>query len=114
MKTALARGTLRKVLTRPAVFSALLGLGRAARPLLPSALKRKVPGATTPAEAWPKTTHARRMLVLQGCVQPSLAPATNAAAARVLDRLGISLTAAPEAGCCGAVSFHLDAQDEAR
>ena len=54
------------------------------------------------------------MLVLEGCVQPTLAPATNAAAARVLDRLGISLAAAPAAGCCGAVSFHLDAQDEAR
>ncbi len=53
------------------------------------------------------------MLVLDGCVQPHLSPATNAAAARVLDRLGIALEAAPAAGCCGAVSYHLDAQDEA-
>ena len=53
------------------------------------------------------------MLVLEGCVQPSLSPATNAAAARVLDRLGITLVRAPHAGCCGAVSFHLNAQDEA-
>jgi glycolate oxidase iron-sulfur subunit len=54
------------------------------------------------------------MLLLEGCVQPTLSPATNAAAARVLDRLGISLVAAPRAGCCGAVSFHLTAEDEAR
>ncbi|HUP95518.1 MAG TPA: glycolate oxidase subunit GlcF, partial [Burkholderiales bacterium] len=56
---------------------------------------------------------ARRMLVLEGCVQPILTPATNAAAARVLDRLGISLAPASAAGCCGAVSFHLNAQGEA-
>ena len=53
------------------------------------------------------------MLVLEGCVQPALSPATNAAAARVLDRLGISLIKAPQAGCCGAVSLHLDAREEA-
>ncbi len=54
------------------------------------------------------------MLVLEGCVQPTLSPATNAAAARVLDRLGISLVSAARAGCCGAVSFHLSAEGQAR
>ena len=49
------------------------------------------------------------MLVLEGCVQPGLAPNTNAAAARVLDKLGISLLSASKAGCCGAVSYHLNA-----
>jgi glycolate oxidase iron-sulfur subunit len=48
--------------------------------------------------------------MLEGCVQPALAPNTNAAAARVLDALGISVVPAPRAGCCGAVEFHLDAQ----
>ncbi|MNF80602.1 Lactate utilization protein A [compost metagenome] len=48
--------------------------------------------------------------MLEGCVQPSLSPNTNAATARVLDRLGISVTATREAGCCGAVDYHLDAQ----
>ena len=42
-------------------------------------------------------------------MQPPLSPNTNAAAARVLDRLGISVAAAAEAGCCGAVDYHLDA-----
>jgi glycolate oxidase iron-sulfur subunit len=54
------------------------------------------------------------MLVLDGCVQPALAPNTNAAAARVLDRLGITLMRATGAGCCGGVSFHTSAEDEAR
>ena len=54
------------------------------------------------------------MLVLGGCVQPALAPSINAAAARVLDRLGISLIEAPGAGCCGGVRFHLNHQEAGR
>jgi glycolate oxidase iron-sulfur subunit len=53
------------------------------------------------------------MLVLEGCVQPSASPNTNATATRVLDRLGIRLISAPQAGCCGALSQHLSAEDEA-
>jgi glycolate oxidase iron-sulfur subunit len=49
------------------------------------------------------------MLVLAGCVQSAATPRTNAAAARVLDRLGISLVEVPHAGCCGAVDYHLGA-----
>jgi glycolate oxidase iron-sulfur subunit len=77
---------------------------------MPGALKEKVPEAAAPAGAWPATEHARRMIALAGCVQPVLAPDINAAAARVLDRLGISLIEAAGAGCCGAVRFHLDYQ----
>ncbi|HTD90840.1 MAG TPA: glycolate oxidase subunit GlcF [Burkholderiales bacterium] len=113
---ALQRAALRKVVPNAALFGALLKLGQLARPLLPAALKQKVPASTSPAKPWPQSHHARRMLVLEGCAQPALSPATNAAAARVLDRLGITLLHAPEvrgAGCCGAVSFHLSAQEEA-
>ena len=113
---ALQRAALRKVVPNAAVFGALLKLGQLARPLLPAALKQKIPANIALAKPWPQSTHARKMLVLEGCAQPSLSPATNAAAARVLDRLGITLVRATEtrgAGCCGAVSFHLNAQDEA-
>jgi glycolate oxidase iron-sulfur subunit len=110
----LVRNVLRKVVTRPKVFRPLVEVGRLARPLLPQALRRKVPPRPARAKPLPAATHARRMLVLEGCVQPVLSPATNAAAARVLDRLGISLVAPPRAGCCGAVSFHLTAEEEAR
>ncbi len=110
---AFQRALLRKVIPNSWLFTPLLKLGRLARPLLPGALKQKVPAEIAPAKPWPATVHARKMLVLEGCVQPGLSPATNAAAARVLDRLGISLVRAPGAGCCGAVSFHLSAQDEA-
>jgi glycolate oxidase iron-sulfur subunit len=107
------RQALNAVIPNPALFAPLLKLGQFARPLLPVALRSKVPAAPAPARPWPTTTHARKMLVLEGCAQPSLSPATNAAAARVLDRLGISLVRAPKAGCCGAVSFHLNEQKEA-
>jgi len=52
------------------------------------------------------------MLILEGCVQPGLSPNTNAATARVLDRLGISVTSIAQAGCCGAVDYHLNAQEQ--
>ena len=108
---ALQRYALRQVLPRPTLFSSLLALGHAARPFLPASLKTKLPEKQNSSPR-PQARHARRMLVLEGCVQPALAPNINAAAARLLDKIGISLIAADKAGCCGAVSYHLNAQDE--
>ncbi len=107
------RGALSTVISNSSLFGPLLKMGQLARPLLPSALKRKVPPAAAPAGAWPTAVHARRMLVLDGCAQPSLSPNTNAAAARVLDRLGITLVRVPDADCCGAVTFHLNRHNAA-
>ena len=106
------RGVLRALIPYPHRFAALLTIGRALRPFLPAALRKKIPAAQA-AMPWPAARHARKMLVLDGCVQPAAVPATNAAAARVLDRLGISLVRATAAGCCGALSHHLSAHDEA-
>jgi len=108
----LQRMALRAVLPRRALFAALLGIGRWLRPVLPFALQDKVPARVPAAGAWPAARHARRMLVLAGCVQPALSPDVNAASARLLDKLGISLVEAPGAGCCGAVRFHLNAQQD--
>ena len=110
------RSLLRSVLPRPQVFKALLQVGNAVRPLLPELLSAKLPRPTPMVRPrlLPPVRHARTVLMLEGCVQPGLAPNTNAAAARVLDRLGISVLTAAEAGCCGAVDFHLDAQEAGR
>jgi len=108
---ALKRKALRAILPNPALFNPLLKLGQLTRPLLPEGIRRKVP-APVKAGNWPAPRHARRMLVLQGCVQPGIAPGINPALARVLDRIGISLIASEQAGCCGAVSYHLSAQEE--
>src|SRR5258706_855939 len=108
----LRRRLLNFGLTWRGLVGMALKLGRLVRPWLPKALARRIP-RPHPAAERPLARHARRMLVLEGCVQPSIAPSINAATARVLDRLGISLIEAPRAGCCGAVTFHLNAQDEA-
>lgn len=106
---------LRKALVEPKRFQALLKLGLTFRPLVPGVLRDKMPPAPVDAGKRPEgSRHARQMLILEGCVQPGLSPNTNAATARVLDRLGIGLTPVAEAGCCGAIDFHLNAQDEGR
>ena len=106
------RAGLRWVLAEPSLFSLLLRTGRALRPVLPQALREKIPSELRPSGHRPAARHSRQMLMLEGCVQPSLSPNTNAAAARVLDRLGISTRVAREAGCCGAVDYHLNAQEK--
>ncbi|MBP6762663.1 MAG: glycolate oxidase subunit GlcF, partial [Thauera sp.] len=109
-----ARSLMRSVLPRPRLFKALVQIGDVMRPLLPELLAAKLPQRTPMVRSRPPGRHLRTVLMLEGCVQPGLAPDTNAAAARVLDRLGISVLAVTEAGCCGAVDFHLDAQEAGR
>ncbi|SDQ59101.1 glycolate oxidase iron-sulfur subunit [Pseudomonas sp. UC 17F4] len=104
------RSGLRNLASHPTAFKRLVQLGRSVDSLLPAALKAKLPRSAATAQARPQAHHERRVLLLEGCVQPGLSPNTNAATARVLDRLGISVTATPQAGCCGAVDYHLDAQ----
>ena len=106
------RRALRAVVPYRGRFTALLRIGQALRRFLPAALQAKVPQKRS-AGPWPDRAHTRSMLVWQGCVQPALAPDINAAAARVLDRCGIRLIPA-EAGCCGALSYHMAQPDEAR
>jgi glycolate oxidase iron-sulfur subunit len=109
----LQRKALLLVLPNRPLFGLLLWLGRLFRPLLPAALRATVP-PLHPAGVWPAPRHGRRMLLLQGCVQPAIAPNIDAAAARVLDRAGISLVYAPgAASCCGALAHHLSAEEMA-
>lgn len=94
-------------------FSAALGAGRWARPLLPPSLKRMVPTGTESAPPLPAAVHPRRMIALKGCAQSVLAPRIDYALAKVLDRLGISLIC-PDTQCCGALPQHLSELDRAR
>jgi glycolate oxidase iron-sulfur subunit len=114
----LKRRALASMLAFTGRFRLLLGLARLARPLLPGRLAQKVPLRSPAAGTWPAARHARKMIVLAGCVQPVLSPDTNAAAARVLDRAGISLVEArvggEAAGCCGALRFHMNFQEQGR
>lgn len=109
----LVRKTMLAVIPYTARMAVVLALARVFRPLLPAELKKKIP-AKQAATVTPVTSHSRRMLVLEGCVQPLGTPNTNAAAARVLDRLGISLVSAQGTGCCGALNQHLSDSEGAR
>ena len=102
-----ARWMLKEGLTSP-MFGPAMKIGQLMRPLLPGALKNKVPGpAGAKAHRWPTRQHTRKMLMLLGCVQPAMAPNINSATARVLDAAGIQTVVADGAGCCGAIRSHL-------
>ena len=103
------RWALKEGLPSP-LFAPAMKIGQAVRGLLPDALKNKVP-AKQASGVWPTRTHARKMLMLEGCVQPAMMPNINSATARVLDAAGIQTVVAAKAGCCGAVKFHLNDQD---
>jgi len=105
------RWALKEGLPSP-LFAPAMKLGQAVRGLLPASLKAKVP-APQDAGVWPTKTHARKVLMLAGCVQPAMLPNINSATARVLDAAGIQTVIAPAAGCCGAVKLHLNDQDQA-
>ena len=103
------RWVLKEGLPSP-LFGPAMKAGQAVRGLLPESLRAKVP-VPEAAGVWPTREHARKVLLLAGCVQPSMSPGINSATARVLDAVGIQTVIAPKAGCCGAVKFHLNDQD---
>ncbi|MDB5759437.1 MAG: glcF [Burkholderia sp.] len=107
------RTALKEGLPRQWVFGPAMKAGQLVRAFLPTALKNKVPKRQA-AGIWPRREHARKMLLLDGCVQPTMSPNINAATARVLDTLGVQLIVAPRAGCCGAIRHHLNDHDAAR
>ncbi|HUH60772.1 MAG TPA: glycolate oxidase subunit GlcF [Candidimonas sp.] len=107
------RTVLRTLLNSP-MFGPALKLGRWVRPVLPDVLRNKIPDAR-PAGDLPgdPARHPRQVLMLAGCVQPAMMPSIDAATIRVLDAVGIGTRVVPGAGCCGAINFHLDAQEAA-
>ena len=108
----LKRTALKELLPRKWLFTPAMKTGQLFRPLLPQSLQNKVPRREN-AGSWPSRSHARKMLLLDGCVQPAMSPNINAATARVLDALGVQLVVAPKAGCCGAIRHHLNDHDAA-
>ena len=112
LRSVVVRYTLRKILPNASIFGGLLKVGQSVRPFLPAILKKSIPERAKLTKVWPAARHARKMFVLDGCVQPVLAPNINIASASVLDKLGISLVKTANAGCCGAVAYHLNDQQD--
>ncbi len=102
------RWSLKEGMNSP-LFAPAMKVGQLLRNWLPKPLQAKVPLAQS-AGTWPARTHARRVLMLSGCVQPAMMPNINSATARVLDAAGVQTLIAANAGCCGAVKFHLNDQ----
>ena len=109
----LKRYLLRKIVPHTRRVRAALAVARLVRPLLPRELAAPAtPAPTARVRPWPAARHARRALLLPGCVQPALRPQIDAAAAQLLDRVGISAIAPERSGCCGALTHHLSAPRE--
>lgn len=106
----LTRSALKHGLTSKA-FGPAMRTGQALRSMLPESIRAKVPERRDP-RPWPKRTHARKMLLPLGCVQPSMSPNIDAATARVLDALEIQAIT-PPASCCGAIKHHLNDHEAA-
>jgi glycolate oxidase iron-sulfur subunit len=111
LQERLLRWGLRQLLPYSTRFTVALRIGQFFRPILPNFLRVKIPPRQR-ASSWPISNHDRVMVALAGCAQPGTTPNTNTSAARVLDKLGITLNETPESGCCGAVSYHMAEHDE--
>jgi len=107
------RSTLAMALSHRSVITPLLRVAQSVRGVLPAALRSKVPPKAVVGSK-PTARHTRSVVMLEGCVQPGLAPQINAAATRVLDRIGISVVNAHGESCCGALGHHLGFADRAR
>jgi len=106
LRERLVRLALRVVVPYARRFRAALAMARVSAPLLPRSLRAKIP-AKQRLRPTSGHAHGRQMVVLAGCAQAAATPNTNRAAARVFDRLGISLDSAAGAGGCGALAYHL-------
>jgi glycolate oxidase iron-sulfur subunit len=107
------RHAMVSVLSRRRLFTALLRMGQAIRAWLPATLRARIPPRPARPEPAPRARHARRIVLLEGCVQPGLAPGISHAAVRVFDRLGISVQRIAGEQCCGALGHHLGESERA-
>jgi glycolate oxidase iron-sulfur subunit len=107
------RFLIRKLFLTKSLFNTAIATAQLIRSFLPAAIQQKVPARAGQLLDWPDTEHQRKIILLPGCVQPALQPNIDRAAAIVLDRLGIQTLRIPQTGCCGGLSHHLDAYNEA-
>lgn len=112
LKERFVQDALLNVLPYTKRFKFFLNIGRVFAPIFAKGAYKKIPSKVSKGK-WSKQTHPRRMLILDGCVQPALSPDINSATARVLDKLKIQLVKIKKAGCCGAVSLHLHRKNDA-
>ena len=111
-KQRLLHFSLRKFLLSKNTFSFAIKTGQLFRPLLPKAIKQNIPVTENNNLDWPNREHDRKVILVKGCVQKSLQPATDKTAAIVFDKMNIQSLRIKAAACCGALSHHLNAEQE--
>jgi len=103
---------LRKILTKPTIFRLLTNLIKIINPVLPNYLRmHRNPARLRPFKA--TTRHSKSVILLEGCVQPTLSPDINEASKLILDKAGYNVISVPKVNCCGAISHHLNASQDA-
>jgi glycolate oxidase iron-sulfur subunit len=108
----LRRGAIVRFLNSGWLFAGSVRIGQALAWAMPAAIRRSIP-ARQRALARTAGRHQRKVLMLAGCVQPALAPNTNARAINLLDKLGIEVIELRENLCCGAAAMHTSNPDYA-
>ena len=113
---SLFRRALRLVLPYRNRVKRLLSVAELLRKVLPTSVRRQLPG--TP-KVHPKTEaqpvrHSRMVILPAGCAQDAFTPDINADCRKVLDKLGITAVEIENDTCCGAMSEHMTATDEAK
>ncbi len=109
----LVRLLLRKILPYSARVKPLMGVARLFRPLMPNSIKRKIPKAQK-IEVVSLGSHSRKMIMLEGCVQDIMIPATNAKAKILFDKMGIEIISVKNETCCGSLSHHFSEVEETK
>ena len=104
---------LRKLFLSSKLFSAALRTGQLAYPFLNKKFRRMIPQPVRTNTPWPENIHSRKLILVQGCVQPALQPDIDKAAALAFDQIKIQSLYLKASACCGALSHHLNAEDEA-
>ncbi|MEA2980641.1 MAG: glycolate oxidase iron-sulfur subunit [Alphaproteobacteria bacterium] len=72
------------------------------------------PGALTEPGVYPANGPRKgRVALLAGCANEALAPSITEATIRLLNRHGVEVVIAPDAGCCGSLEHHLGREEGA-
>ncbi len=112
------RIALRKIILRPTLFRLLLATGHGFSFLMPQVMKKKLPPLGKPSpDAVDKSQHTkftRSLIMLRGCAQQVCAPEINRSARDIFNQLGFNVIESQADQCCGALSQHNDATEEAR
>ena len=114
IENALPRSWIEKIkrklivnlITSTNIFNASIKLGRILKPVLPDALTQSIPDRQALIQVSEPTRSNRQILLLKGCVQPTLTPNTNRATTNVLTKAGFVVIEVSANQCCGAAASH--------